>query len=67
LPTLLVHTGQHYDADMNDRLFVDLKLPVPDINLGVGSGRTRCRRPGDAPVRPVVDANNPSCVLSWAT
>lgn len=35
---LLVHTGQHYDPDMNDRLFSALELPRPDVNLGVGSG-----------------------------
>src|ERR671928_87711 len=37
LRALLVHTGQHYDNDMNDRLFADLRLPRPHINLGVGS------------------------------
>lgn len=37
LRTLLVHTGQHYGSDMNDRLFADLALPAPDINLEVGS------------------------------
>lgn len=37
LRTLLVHTGQHYDSAMNDRLFDDLDLPHPDVNLEVGS------------------------------
>ena len=32
----LVHTGQHYSEDMNDVFFKELKIPKPQVNLGVG-------------------------------
>ncbi|HVT77473.1 MAG TPA: UDP-N-acetylglucosamine 2-epimerase (non-hydrolyzing) [Acidimicrobiales bacterium] len=36
--TLLVHTGQHFDAAMSDVFFDELGLRAPDRYLGVGSG-----------------------------
>lgn len=35
---VLVHTGQHYDANLSDVFFEDLGLPEPHYHLGVGSG-----------------------------
>jgi UDP-N-acetylglucosamine 2-epimerase (non-hydrolysing) len=35
---LLVHTGQHYDTNMSDAFFADLRLPAPHYHLGIGSG-----------------------------
>ncbi len=34
---ILVHTGQHYDPGMSDHQIADLRLPLPEYNLGVGS------------------------------
>lgn len=64
IPTLLVHTGQHYDRDMNDRLFADLRLPHPDLNLEVGSA-THAVQTAEVMRRfePVLDTHRPSCVL----
>ena len=64
LPVLLVHTGQHYDKDMSGRLFDDLNLPRPDVNLEVGSG-THSVQTAEVMRRfePIVDAHKPSCVV----
>ena len=35
---VLVHTGQHYDANMSAAFLADLGLPEPDFHLGIGSG-----------------------------
>ncbi len=64
IPSLLIHTGQHYDPEMNDRLFADLALPRPHINLEVGSA-THAVQTAEIMRRfePVIDELQPSAVL----
>jgi UDP-N-acetylglucosamine 2-epimerase (non-hydrolysing) len=61
---MLVHTGQHYDFALNDRLFIDLELPAPDVNLEVGSG-THAAQTAEVMKRfePVLLQHQPSCVI----
>ena len=61
---VLVHTGQHYDFALNDRLFADLDLPAPDVNLEVGSG-SHAVQTAEVMKRfePVLLRYQPSCVI----
>jgi UDP-N-acetylglucosamine 2-epimerase (non-hydrolysing) len=62
--TVLIHTGQHYDVAMNERLFEGLELPAADMNLEVGSG-THAVQTAEVMRRfePVVQQLAPSCVV----
>ncbi len=35
---LILHTGQHYDSDMSDAFFEELKIIPPQYHLGIGGG-----------------------------
>lgn len=62
----LVHTGQHYDAAMSDVFFQQLEMPVPDCNLGVGSG-THAQQTAAilAAIEPVLLERKPDFVLVY--
>ena len=63
---VLVHTGQHYDANMSDVFFQQLAIPAPDVNLAVGSG-THAKQTAEIMTRfePVVTEAKPDLVLVY--
>jgi UDP-N-acetylglucosamine 2-epimerase (non-hydrolysing) len=62
----LIHTGQHYDANMSDVFFEQLGIPAPDVNLAVGSG-THARQTAEIMTRfePVLLEGKPDIVLVY--
>ena len=63
---VMVHTGQHYDFNMSDVFFQQLRLPAPDINLKVGSG-SHAQQTAEIMMRfeSVVLEQKPDCVLVY--
>ncbi|WP_062070182.1 non-hydrolyzing UDP-N-acetylglucosamine 2-epimerase [Demequina sediminicola] len=63
---IIVHTGQHYDADMSDVFFDGLSIPTPDVHLGVGSG-SHATQTGAmlAQLEPVFQEHQPDWVLVY--
>ena len=63
---VIVHTGQHYDAQLSDVFFADLEIPSPDVHLGVGSG-SHGEQTGAmlAALDPIIDAQQPDWVLVY--
>ena len=64
VPVRLLHTGQHYDSDMNSQYFRALAIPDPDINLEVGSA-SHAVHTAEIMRRfePVLDREQPAAVL----
>jgi UDP-N-acetylglucosamine 2-epimerase (non-hydrolysing) len=62
----IVHTGQHYDADLSDVFFSGLGIPDPDVHLGIGSGSHGIQTGAImAALDPVLDAQRPDWVLVY--
>ena len=63
---ILVHTGQHYDANMSDVFFEELGIPSPKFNLGIGGGMhgemTGAQLAG---IEKLIFSERPDCVLVY--
>ncbi|MFE9201838.1 non-hydrolyzing UDP-N-acetylglucosamine 2-epimerase [Micromonospora sp. NPDC007230] len=62
----IIHTGQHYDADLSDVFFTGLGIPDPDVHLGVGSGSHGVQTGAVlAAIDPVLEREKPDWVLVY--
>lgn len=64
LPYFIIHSNQHYSADMDAVFFEELKLPTPNYNLHVGSGQ-HSNQTGNILIKiePILEEEKPDVVL----
>jgi UDP-N-acetylglucosamine 2-epimerase (non-hydrolysing)/UDP-GlcNAc3NAcA epimerase len=63
---VLVHTGQHYDSDLSQVFFDELKLPRPDHRLDVGGGTNTSQTSRMlAALEPLLASERPDIVLVY--
>lgn len=63
---VIVHTGQHYDPAMSDVFFEDLRIPAPDVALGIGSAAQGAQTGAMlAAIEPVLVEHAPDWVLVY--
>lgn len=66
LEEVLVHTGQHYDANMSQTFFDELDIPEPAHNLGVAGGsHAQMTARMMVALEGVMEAEQPDCVLLY--
>jgi UDP-N-acetylglucosamine 2-epimerase (non-hydrolysing)/UDP-GlcNAc3NAcA epimerase len=62
----LVHTGQHYDAQLSEVFFEELGLPRPDLQLSLGTGSNTAQTARMlAALEPVISESAPDVVLVY--
>ncbi|MCB5263084.1 MAG: UDP-N-acetylglucosamine 2-epimerase (non-hydrolyzing) [Candidatus Cloacimonetes bacterium] len=63
---LILHSGQHYDIQMNEVFFRDMEIPAPDYNLSVGSG-TQAVQTAEilSMLEPILIKENPDLVIIY--
>ena len=64
IENVLVHTGQHYDKNMSESFFDELKIPRPKYNLGI-SGGSHAEQTAKIMIsfEKILDAEKPNCVV----
>ncbi len=63
---IIIHSGQHYDIQMNDVFFRDMQIPAPDHHLNIGSGSQAAQTAEImAALEPVLMEENPDWVIIY--